>query len=606
MTLIPEARQGEVAAGTVLREALAQLDVQVAAPCGGEGTCGKCRVLVSGDGVGEPGPTERALLNGDQRHQGLRLSCQVQVNDHVQVEVPASSRSAPIRILPGGTNRKVPIEPLVGKQVVQLKDQTLTESYARLEHLRRCGDLRADLRAVAELLPRLPLVLDGQVSQVTAVIRQDRLLDLEPGDTSGRCFGLALDLGTTTVVASLVDLQTGRQLGYAAKVNQQAAEGHDVIARINFTQEQPDGLEKLQQAALVSLNQVIEQVLEQQAVAPEEVYEATLVGNTTMVHLCLGISPLSLGKLPYVGIVGDEVDMAAGDVGLGLHRAARVYVLPGIAGFVGADTVAAILAAGLDEDDGRTRIVADIGTNCELALRYGQRLLVTSTPAGPAFEGARISCGMYAEPGAIEAIVFDADVHCKVIGKDESPRGLCGSALVDAGAELLRCGIVDETGRLLDPAELSDEVAPALRRRVVERGEELAFELARTAAGEAIVLTQRDIRELQLAKGSIRTAVDLLLEKAGIEATDLDEFVLAGGFGNYLDKTNAIRLGLIPELPPAKLSFIGNGALVGARLALLSQPLRRQGLLIAQTAEHLQIAGTPGFQMRFAEAMIFD
>ena len=604
VTLLPEQRQGQVAADTNLRTALARLDLEIVAPCGGEGTCGKCRVEVAGPGLESPGPAERALLSAEQLRQGIRLSCQARVCGPVQVAVPAASRPAPMRILPGGTDRKIQIEPAVCKQLIQLRPQTLCEPYARLEHLRRCGDLRADLRAETELLPQLPRLLNDMETQLTAVIRADRLLALEPGDTTARCFGLALDLGTTTVVAALTDLNSGRQLGYAATVNQQAAAGHDVIARINATIEETDGLQKLQAAARASLDQAVSQVLAQQQVDPQEVYEATLVGNATMVHLYLGIAPASLGHLPYVGIVGDAVDLPARELDLHLNPSARLYILPAIAGFVGADTVAAALAAGLDEDDGRIRIIADIGTNCELVLRHGERLLVTSTPAGPAFEGARIACGMYAGPGAIEAVRLDEDVHCKVIGR-QAPRGLCGSGLVDAGAELLRCGIIDETGRLLDADELGDQVPAALRRRLVPRDAELSFVLAETSTGLPIALTKRDIRELQLAKASIRTAVDLLLAKAELSAADVDEFVLAGGFGNYLDKTNAMRLGLIPELPPEKIRFIGNGALVGARLALLSRTLRRRGVQIAQRAEHLQLAGTPDFQSRFTEALLF-
>ena len=265
-----------------------------------------------------------------------------------------------------------------------------------------------------------------------------------------------------------------------------------------------------------------------------------------------------------------------------------------------------ILAAGFDEDDGRIRMVADIGTNCEIALRLGDRLIVTSTPAGPAFEGAKISSGMYAAPGAIEEVrIADGEVSCKVIG-GIAPRGLCGSGLVDAGAELLRTGMVDMTGRLL-PVDEQDAKLPAeLKDRLVAHGSDLAFMIAESDEGEPIVLTQRDVRELQLAKGAIRTGIDLLLDQAGVALGDLDEFCIAGGFGNYLDKANAIKLGLIPDLPLEKLRFIGNGALVGAKLSLLSQTLRRRGIQAAREAEHLQVAHTPDFQMRFSEAMLFE
>lgn len=603
LVLLPEKRSCEVPPGTTLRDALVLLDVDLIVPCGGEGTCGKCRVEASGE-ISPLTSSERALLSPEQLEEGIRLACQARLSGQVQVSVPASSRPPDMRILPGGTMRQIQAEPAVLKKVVQPTPQTLDDPHARLEHLRRGGDLRADLHAGIDLLRRLPNILDSAAGEVTAVLRDDLLLDVEAGDSSGRCFGLALDLGTTTVVASLADLQSGRELAHAVTVNQQTSFGHDVVGRINATLEQEDGLERLQQAARSSLENVIAQVLEKSGVDRREIYEATLVGNATMTHLFLGIDPASLGKLPYVATVGDAVVEPARLLGLDLHPAARLYVLPNIAGFVGADTVGAILAAGLDEDDGRIRLLADIGTNCEIALRLKDRLLVTSTPAGPAFEGARITCGMYAAAGAIEKVRIDDDVSCKTIG-GETPRGLCGSGLVDASAELLRVGIVDSTGRMLPLEELDGNLNANLQSRLIEAENGMAFVLAAPDPDSPIVLTQRDVRELQLAKGAIRSGVDLLLEHAGLSVDDLDEFCIAGGFGSYIDKANAMRLGLIPELPQEKLNFIGNGALVGARLALLSRTLRRRGDQVARQSEHLQLADTPDFQMRFSEAMLF-
>ncbi|MBI2503164.1 MAG: DUF4445 domain-containing protein [Candidatus Latescibacteria bacterium] len=601
LTLLPEGQSAEVPEGLPLREALARLGAEVLAPCGGEGTCGKCRVRIE-EGAAPPLPEENALLTPEELDQGLRLSCRVRVAGSLRVEIPASSRRPAMRILPGGVSRPVAIDPAVTKQVVHLEPQKLHQPWARLEHLRWSGELRADLRADLDLLRRLPSLLDGEGGTFTAVLREDRLLGLERGDTSGRCFGVALDLGTTTVVASLVDLVSGREVGHAAVVNKQTAYGHDVIARINHTLAGEAQLEELRQAAVASLQEVIGLALEKAGVQHAEVYEATLVGNSTMMHLFLGISPLSLGHLPYVAIFGDALEMPARQAGLALNPAAWLYILPEIAGFVGADTVGAILATGLDEDEGRIRLVADIGTNCELALRYGRRLLVTSTPAGPAFEGARIACGMYAAPGAIEEVHLDGNVKLKVIGGGP-PRGLCGSGLLDAGAELVRHGIVDETGRLLDPEEVEAQV---WKERLIEQEEDRAFVLAWREGEPPLALTQRDIRELQLAKGSIRTAIDFLLEKTGLTPGDLDEFCLAGGFGNYLDEHSALRLGLLPAVNPEKIRFVGNGALVGARLALVSRALRQRGTLAARQAEHLQLAGTPDFQMRFAESMLFN
>ncbi|MEW6751496.1 MAG: ASKHA domain-containing protein [Candidatus Latescibacterota bacterium] len=604
LTVLPQERVSELPRGTTLRDALSLVHLEVVAPCGGEGTCGKCRVEARG-ALSPPTPAERGLLTSEQLASGIRLACQARLEGEVQVRVPASSRPSQMRIVLAGRARRIHADPGVTKHRITLLTQTLAEAYARLEHLRRCGDLRADLRADLGLLRRLPGILSAAGDTVTAVVGHGALLDVEPGDTADHCYGVALDLGTTTVVASLVDLRSGRELARAAAVNQQTHFGYDVVSRIRATLEQQDGLAQLQQAAQRSISRVVDEAVEKAGADRRQIYEATLVGNATMMHLFLGIDPASLGHLPYVATVGDAVVAPARDLRLDLHPAARLYVLPNIAGFVGADTVGAILAAGLDEDDGRVRLLADIGTNCEIALRLGPRLLVTSTPAGPAFEGACIACGMLAAPGAIEKVHLDGDVHWRTIG-GRPPRGLCGSGLVDAAAELLHVGIIDSTGRLLPPAELDGDLSPELRRRLVEREDGMAFVLAHRAGEPPIVLTQRDVRELQLAKAAIRTGIDLLLERAGLTADDLDEFCIAGGFGSYIDKTNAVRLGLIPNLPPGKLEFVGNSALAGARLALLSCALRRRGDEVARQSEHLQLAHTPDFQMRFSEAMMFE
>ncbi len=600
----PDELRGEVANGTSLLDALTSLGIHLTAPCGGEGTCGKCRVRARG-ALSPITDSERHQLGARSAAAGFRLACQARVQGDVHVTVPAISRRPEMRIVLNGTTHPIELEPAVQKQFVPIAAQTLGEPYSRLEHLRRCGDLPAGLHADLGVLQRLPAALDSCGSAATAVLCGDRLLDVEPGDTTEELYGVAVDLGTTTVVASLVDLRTGRELAHAATVNQQTQYGHDVVSRIHTTIERQDGLQVLQAAAHASVARVVQDALESAGVPAERLYDATLVGNATMMHLCLGIAPGSLGRLPYVATVGHAVVAPVADVGFHGHPEARVYVLPNIAGFVGADTVGAILAAGLDRDDGRIRLLADIGTNCEIALRLGDRLLVTSTPAGPAFEGARIACGMYAAPGAIEKVRIDGQIHWQTIGR-RPPLGLCGSGLIDISAELVRLGVVDATGRMLGPDELDGSLSAEVRAALVEREDGVAFVIASGSDGSPILLTQRDVRELQLAKGAIRSGIDLLLEHAGLAADRLDEFVVAGGFGSYIDKENAMRLGMVPRLDPRKLTFIGNGALVGARLALVSRSLRRRGEEVARQAAHLQLAHTADFQTRFSEAMLFD
>jgi uncharacterized 2Fe-2S/4Fe-4S cluster protein (DUF4445 family) len=323
-----------------------------------------------------------------------------------------------------------------------------------------------------------------------------------------------------------------------------------------------------------------------------------------MLHLLAGVSPGSLGTWPFAPVFGHGLTMPASAVALPFHARANVYLLPSIGGYVGADTSGALLAAGFDEDGEGVRLLADIGTNCELALHKGDEVLASSTPAGPAFEGARMAFGMLAGPGAIERVRFDEDCEVRVIG-GVAPQGICGSGIVDTAAELHRVGIIDETGRMRDSEELPPNLAPLLRSRLRSYDKGNAFELARNADGESILFTQRDVRELQLAKAAIRSGIDTLLDVAEIGVESVDEFLIAGGFGSYLNKENARALGIIPDVATEHIHYIGNAALVGARLALISVDMRAEAESLARRVRHVQIARTADFQMRFTEAMFF-
>ena len=635
-------------------DALRSAGISLTAPCAGEGTCGKCRVQVERSEiptyrnerseipcngitteVSPPTTLELELLTSVQLQDGFRLACQAQIGADTTVRIPPTSRASEMRILLGGASRKVVLEPSVVKRFVQLPSQALGGAVSEIELLRNTLDLRADLRAEPAILRELSLILHSANRGLTVIACDDRIIALEPGDTIDSVYGLALDVGTTTVVGVLMDISTGKDLAVASAVNGQTRYGHDVIARIKHSIEIDDGLAALQDAVKDTVNQIIMEAAFAANISPDEIYETTVVGNTTMSHLLLGISPRSLGHLPYVPVFSAGLNIPAAELGFKVNPKANVHVLPNIAGFVGADTVGAILAAGFDEPDGRTRMLADIGTNCEIVLRHGDTLYACSTPAGPAFEGAKIRHGMYAGDGAIEQIRLspplspplqrggggisggaggggegdnppnEGDCTYKVIGH-KAPQGLCGSGLVDIGAELLRVGIVDLTGRMLPPEELPEELPQALKNRVIERDGQIQFVIAIAENGEPITLTQRDMRELQLAKAAIRTGIEVLLQHTGLSIDALDELCLAGGFGSYLNKDNTIRLGLIPDMPRNRIRIIGNAAIGGAKLALISQEMRRRAETVARQTRHLQIAETPDFQTQFMEAMLFE
>lgn len=598
LVISPDNLEIEVAPQANLMTELAKAGIMLTSPCGGEGTCQKCRVIVSEDV--KPVPAD------------FWLACQTKIESDLTVEVPPTSRASEMRILVGGTSRQVTFDPAITKQCVKLPDQNLQGSIAEIDLLIQALDLRADLKADYDILRKLPVVLEKSERELTAVTCQDRILDLELGDTSDCAYGVALDVGTTTIVGTLVDLSTGKDLAVASTVNRQAQHGYDVIARIKFSMEHDQGLSILQELVQESVNQVLIEVAEAAKVDLNQIYEVSIAGNTTMSHLMLGVSPESLGSLPYVPVFSDAIEVSTVDLGLKTHPEANAHFLSNIGGYVGADTVAAILATELDQANSRTRMLIDIGTNCEIVLRRGDDLFACSTPAGPAFEGAKISCGMYAGHGAIERVSLSDDCTIKTIGGGE-PIGICGSGIVDIGAELLRTGIVDSTGRMLLRSELPDNLPTGLRERVIDHNGEIEYCIAEkpqvdTVSSEAqpIVFTQRDMRELQLAKAAIRSGIDVLVKEVGLSIQDLDQLLIAGGFGSYLNKANAIRLGLIPDLPHDRIKIIGNAAIAGAKLALISQEQRRGGQAIASETQHLQIAETPDFQVYFMEAMIFE
>ncbi len=414
-------------------------------------------------------------------------------------------------------------------------------------------------------------------------------------------------VGTTTVAGALLNIDTGVSLAHEARMNPQTRIGDDVLSRILFTRDSEEGLQQLAALIQEEMNDMLGELTKQAGISREQIYEISVAGNTTMQQLFCGLDPSALGEVPFVPVMQAAQHPRAADVGLCAHPDARAYVFPVIGGFVGGDTVAGLLASRLCTDRGAVLFV-DIGTNGEIVLCHEGRLLAASTAAGPAFEGARIEYGMRASAGAIEKVLIDGDLRINVIG-DVPPIGLCGSALIDATAELLRCGILMREGFLLDGQYLPEDLPPKLRARVAASDAGARIQLAsaeESGTGSPVWLTQADIRELQLAVAAIRAGIDIMLQEAGVTATDLTQVLVAGGFGNFIRRSNAQRVGLLPhDVPRHKISFIGNAALSGARLAVMSRQGRIQADHYASQTEHIDLASSANFQMRFAEAMFF-
>jgi uncharacterized 2Fe-2S/4Fe-4S cluster protein (DUF4445 family) len=415
---------------------------------------------------------------------------------------------------------------------------------------------------------------------------------------------VAFDIGTTTVVGTLLDLHSGAECAIVSRMNPQVGFGDDVLSRISHAGGSAEGLADLRDAVVGEVNAMLASLCSSAGVAREQVYEAVFSGNTTMQHLLCGIDPMQLGQAPFAPVFARGLLLAASELGIAIHPRGAAYVFPVIGGFVGGDTVAGMLATQLISGEGPTLMV-DIGTNGEIVLAHNGAIQAASTAAGPAFEGARISCGMRATRGAIEKVIVDGDVRCSVID-DAPPVGLCGSGLIDLVAQLLDAGIVLSDGRLLPPEALPEQIPEGVRRRVRRNAaDEVEFVLAEDEA-RAVTLNQRDVRELQLATGAIRAGIAILLRNAGLEVSDLRQVLIAGGFGSFIRRSHAQRVGLLPhELDHRRIRYVGNTSLSGARWALLSTGSREEAEGLARRAHHVELGNDMDFALEFAMAMTF-
>jgi uncharacterized 2Fe-2S/4Fe-4S cluster protein (DUF4445 family) len=584
--------------------------VDITATCGGRGRCTSCRVKFVAGTPPPPTVMDELQLGSALVRDGYRLSCQCRVTEPVTVQVAPPLDEHTFQILGGERPADAPV-PLaidagIAKRVVQV-------ALPRAEH-RQTSDLEALLAVTGhppdavspEVLKTLPAALRGFAGEATVTTFGGRVLAVEAGDTALHKFGLAIDVGTTSVVTTLMELESGEQLGSVSSLNPQAVFGGDLMSRIAFAQFDPGNLRKLQTRIVGLLNQHVEQISRDSGVPAKWIYKVVIVGNTCMHHVLLGIDPSYLGLAPYAPVVRHPLVIAAREIFLKVHPEARVCFLPLVAGFVGADAVAVALATRI-ADTPEIRVAVDVGTNGEVLLGSRERLWACSAPAGPALEGAQIRHGMRAAQGAIDRVGLEGgDLRLHTIG-EAPPQGVCGSGIIDAVAALLQAGAIDWTG-LID-LDRRGALPRALAERLVMRGEERMIVLARpgeAGADREIVLGQDDVRQVQLCKGAIASGVAMLQHVAGVPDAGVSELLLAGGFGNYLSIPSARRIGLIPPgLPLDRVRYVGNAAALGAQLALVSEPERRRAEDIARRIEHVSLAAHPDFEDIFVAAMNF-
>ncbi len=641
--LQPSGRRGQVDEGTSIRAAARELGVEIESICAENATCGKCMVLVEEgrfekynidskrENLSPVGGEERAYLERRPRllkDKGweigqVRLSCQCRVLGDVLINVPEESRGNKQIVRKSASERAIEIKPSVRKYYVSMTPPNLERPIADWERLAKGLETSMGLvRRGEENLPRwFDLTIDYQCLRtlastmreakwnVTVSVWQDKeVIEVQAGYVEDS-YGAAVDIGSTTVALYLCNLRTGELLAAESEMNPQIVYGEDVMSRIQYSIEHKDGLEKLHKAIIATLNKLLKQAAKEANIKTEEILEMVLVGNSTMHHLLLNLNPRDLGLAPFVPAIHRSMDVKARELGLHINSSGNIHVLPTIASFVGADTSAMILAEEPHKQD-ENWLLIDVGTNAELILGNRKRLVCTSTPTGPALEGAHVEYGMRAAPGAIERVHIDEktlEPKYKVIGVDGwntdyaefkgYVKGICGSAIIDSVAELFRAGIIDSRGRFKKELE-------SKRVREGESGWEYVVAWAEeTSIGRDIPMTQQDVRQIQLAKAALFTAARTLLKRSGLQSPD--KIILAGGFGSYIDKEKAMLIGLIPDCALENVYAVGNAAGDGARIALLNVEKRNEIDSVTRRIERFELPTDPEFQNQFMLATSF-
>lgn len=601
VVLQPSGRKADVDQGTTLFQAAQEAGAPIQSVCGGKGICGKCKVIVNEPtrNLSKMTEAERFHLTPQEIEAGYRLACQVKAAGNVTVTVPVESLGVRHRILVEGVEKAVTLNPLTKVTRVPVPPPTISDQRSDLTRLK---DTLRDatgktVKCDLEILRILPERLRKADWKVSVIVWNDEIVDVKPAEEES-LFGLAFDIGTTSLVGYLVDLATGKTVGTSARPNPQIAYGGDVISRITYVNLHKDGLERLRSAVVDGVNEIVNDLRTRAGIRNADIYDSVFVGNTLMHHLFFGLNPKHLALAPYVPVAQNLISIKAKEARINVNQDSYVSFLPSIAGFVGADVIGDILASGIHKSN-KLSLLIDIGTNGEIVLGNKNGLIACSCAAGPAFEGGHIKCGMRAVPGAIERVAIGSEtgeLYYKTI-EDRKPAGICGSGLVDAVASLLKAGIINRSGSF----NLSIE-NPRLRREPLEF---VIAWAAETATGKDVVVTQRDVRELQLAKGAMHTGAAILMKRTKVTTKDIEKIQLSGAFGNYIDPQNAMTIGLLPEFDPTEIRSIGHGAGIGAKLALISETTRRETKNIAKNVDYVELSADRDFQKEFIGALHF-
>ncbi len=581
----PIGRRGQCSADQSLLESARELNVDIVSICGGVGTCGHCKVQIIAGKVSKLTLEEQGELSAREQEQGYRLACQTFPLSDVKVHVPPESLTAPQRTQVEGLEVDVVPEPPVRALEIQLTAPTLASPVPDDVNLLTALGI-PDGSIDFHLQQNLSRQLRDLNWNLSVALRGDEIVALAA--LGAKWVGLAVDIGTTKIAAYLVDMETGKTLASRGQMNPQISYGEDLVTRIVAASKNEEGAAKLQSLLTEALNQLAADLCAEIGLSTDHIVEAVVVGNTAIHHLFLKLPVKQLGLAPYVPATRAAVDIKAREIGLKLAPGAYLHLLPNVAGYVGADHVAMLLAT-RTADATQTTLAIDIGTNTELCLNHNGHLTSASCASGPAFEGAHIKFGMRAAPGAIEHVLLENDrLEIQTIA-GETPIGICGSGLLDIVAQLRLNNIIDKSGRM--------GAHPRVRKETVTE-----FILVERPGQDPITISQKDVRELQLAKAAIRAGIQALVMAVGLTETDIEQVIIAGAFGTFIDVGSAVTIGMLPPLPLDRFSQVGNAAGTGARLALISTTQRAKAAEIARRDGYIELASVPNFQRKFAEA----
>lgn len=575
-----------------LLQLLLENDIFVDNPCNGNGSCGKCKVRVLEGNLPPLSQGERKLLKEDEINAGIRLSCLVVPEEDITIEILQKERKH--KILTTGYVPEFEFNPALCKKIFEIKIPTL-ENQSPFE------DSLCEAIGTKKVNWKLLRDYESSYGTVTGIFNDSELIALEAGDTTEFLYGVAIDIGTTTVVAALIDMNNGEELATASRINPQKKFGLDVLTRITYELEHPEGSkEELQKTIVQAINEMVEELCSEGKVKKENIYEISIAANCTMMHFLLGIDATSIGKSPYAPVFTKAKNISASDLGIKAAKCARVYCLPSVSSYIGADIVSGAYVCELHKAEENILFI-DIGTNGEIVLSKGGKLLSCSCAAGPALEGMNISSGMRAAEGAVEDVeITENGIDLKVIG-EEDPIGICGSGILAAVKELLRTGIIKNNGAFIKKEQLEES---DYRYKMIQlNGNKREFILKSTP--EQLLITQGDVRQVQLAKGALLSGFYALLKQAKIDMGELDKVMIAGQFGAHLPADSLVGTGILPEEVKDKLVYVGNSSKTGAYMALMSVKVKKEIEELAGEMEYMELGASEGYEKLFSQCLIF-